>query len=130
MGKIANVKLSAPLNPEDIAIKNDGKYVALKFKDQIQVTYKKIKEPEEYYNFRNQAALNTSAVDLHSTDIAANELVMPQKNNPYTELQLTKNIPVELSVSGYINNTNLYMNGFWGWWEKVATKLPYDYQPF
>jgi LEA14-like dessication related protein len=130
LGKTDDIKLSAPLNADNIAIKNDGKYIALKFEDQIQVTYKKIKEPEEYYTFRNQDALNISTLDRNASELTTNRLIMPQKQYPYTELKLTDGTPVELTANGYISNTNLYMNGFWGWWEKIATKLPYDYQPF
>ncbi len=124
-----NIKLSEPLTAKAILVKSDNNTLALKFQDDLQVVYKKIKEPEEYYNFKNHLALTTESMTVSSTGISTSQLVMPSKDYPFTELSLVKGIPVEIMENGYINNTNLYMHGFWGWWEKIATKLPYDYEP-
>lgn len=124
-----NIKLSEPLTAKEILVKVDSNTLALKFQDELQIVYKKIKEPEEYYNFRNQLTLTTESTTVSNTGISTSQLIMPVKNYPFTELKLVKGVPVEITETGYINNTNLYMHGFWGWWEKIATKLPYDYEP-
>lgn len=123
------IKLGEPLNVKDMIIKKDSNAILLNFKGQLQVVYKKIKEPQEYYNDKNHIALNTENIAITSTGINASEVVLPQKEYPFTEMLLLKGIPVEIKESGYINNTDLYMHGFWGWWEKTATKLPYEYEP-
>lgn len=122
------IKLSDPLKAKDISERSENS-INLKFKDQLQVVYKKLKEPEEYYNYRNHAALTAENTEVHSTGISTSRLIIPPKQYPFTELWLEKGIPVEITENGYYNNTNLYLNGFWGWWEKMATKLPYDYEP-
>lgn len=124
----SEIKMSEPLRAKDISAKSENN-ITLNFKDQLQVVYKKIKEPEEYYNYRNHAALTTESTTVQSSGISTSQLVMPNKQYPFTELLLEKGIPVEITENGYYNNTNLYLNGFWGWWEKMATKLPYDYEP-
>lgn len=123
------IKFSDLLNALDIITKK-GNVNTLKFEHQLQVVYKKIREPDEYYNFRNHIVIDTGNVVFSSTGIrTSGETIKPTKAYPYTELRLEKGMPVEISESGFINNTNLYMQGFWGWWEKIATKLPYTYEP-
>ncbi|WP_295716728.1 carboxypeptidase-like regulatory domain-containing protein [Mucilaginibacter sp.] len=122
------VKMSEPLRAGDISVKKE-KNLSLNFKTQLQVVYKKNKEPEEYYNYRNHIALNTESISVTSTGISTSQLVMPPKINPYTELWLTKGIPADIKENGAIENNDLYLHGFWGWWEKIATKLPYEYYP-
>ncbi|MEO3402663.1 carboxypeptidase-like regulatory domain-containing protein [Mucilaginibacter sp. CAU 1740] len=122
------IKLGDVLKAKDISSKTNNN-ITLQFKDALQVVYKKIKEPEEYYNYRNQNALGTETFTAYNNSISTNQLVMPPKQYPFTELRLEKGIPVEIAENGYFNNTNLYLQGFWGWWEKIATKLPYDYEP-
>lgn len=124
-----NIKLSGLITARQILVKGDSNTTMLKFEVELQIVYKRINEPEEYYNFRNRLALNTASTTIYSTSINTNLLVMPTKEYPFSELSLVKGVPVEIRENGYINNTNLYLHGFWGWWEKIATKLPYDYEP-
>jgi hypothetical protein len=92
----------------------------LHFPNYLHVAYKRKKEPSEYFNFRNQVA--TMGDRLPATSIKS-----MVKDWPKTVLKLTEDIPIEISESGYFNNSNLMLDGFWGWWEKLATKLPYEY---
>ncbi|MBE9586639.1 carboxypeptidase-like regulatory domain-containing protein [Mucilaginibacter sp. JRF] len=126
--KDTEIKMSELLKVDDISEKKD-KVRALSFKNQLQVVYKKNKEPEEYYKFRNNTALSTENIAVRTNDISTSQLVMPPRLNPYTEMWLTNSIPVNIKENGAMDNTNLYMSGFWGWWEKIGTKLPYEYYP-
>jgi hypothetical protein len=118
--------MSGLLKAADISVKKD-KIVVLNFKDALQVVYKKIKEPEEYNNYRIKLA--TGNITVNPNSISTGRSVLPPREYPFTEMWLTKGQPVEVMENGHITNTNLYLQGFWGWWEKVATKLPYDYYP-
>jgi hypothetical protein len=41
-----------------------------------------------------------------------------------------QNRPVTLFANGsYFAGSNLSLSGFWGWWEKIAIMLLYDYEP-
>ena len=46
-----------------------------------------------------------------------------------SELQLVDAPAIEVWANGYYADpANLIFNGFWGWWEKMATMLPLDYE--
>ncbi|MEO6313390.1 MAG: carboxypeptidase-like regulatory domain-containing protein [Chitinophagaceae bacterium] len=83
---------------------NDGKLV-LNFTDTLQVIYTKDRPPFEYAG-NNRAA-----------KVISSELSMPWPG------------PVTIMPDGSFTPTNLVMNGFWGWWEKISIMLPYDFQP-
>jgi hypothetical protein len=123
-----DIKMSELLKAKDISSKTNDN-ITLQFKDALQVVYKKIKEPEEYYAYRNHLVLDTENLTVYNNSISTSQVVAPPKQYPFTELWLEKGAPVEIAENGYFNNTNLYLQGFWGWWEKIATKLPYDYEP-
>lgn len=108
---------------DDIAKQKDSVTVILDCKDYMQVTYTRIKEPDEYLAYKNGSRTDN--------DIITETVNTPSaiKIHPMTELNLPQGIPVEINENGYYTNTDLFMNGFWGWWEKMATKLPYDYKP-
>lgn len=103
---------------KDIARKTDSGTVLFHFNDFLQITYIKVKEPVEYAAYKNK-----QYPDLNTPESAV------QRVYPNTELTLTQGIPVEINESGYFNNIDLFMYGFWGWWERIATKLPYEYEP-
>ena len=47
-----------------------------------------------------------------------------------SELLLINGRPVEVLANGsYFNPEDLLSSGWWGWWEKMGTMLPFDYQP-
>lgn len=104
---------------KDIASQTDSGTVLFHFNDILQITYIKAKEPVEYASYKNKLY-----PDVHAPPGAAVLRVYPN-----TELTLTQSIPVEINENGYFNNIDLYVQGFWGWWEKMATKLPYEYEP-
>ncbi len=103
---------------KDIASQTDSGTVLLHFNDYLQVTYIKMKEPQEYAAYKNKLYPDFNTPDAVS-----------QRMYPNTELSLTHGIPIEINENGYFNNIDLFMQGFWGWWEKMATKLPYEYEP-
>jgi hypothetical protein len=47
-----------------------------------------------------------------------------------SEITLLNGKPVEVFANGaYFNPQDLLSSGYWGWWEKIGTMLPFDYQP-
>jgi hypothetical protein len=47
-----------------------------------------------------------------------------------SEISLVNARPVEIYSNGsYFNPEDLLSSGYWGWWEKMGTMLPFDYQP-
>ena len=103
---------------KDIARQTDSGTVVLYFDDYLQVTYIKAKEPAEYMAYKKQ---------LYGDNNTPDGGVM--RVFPNTELTLTNGIAVEINENGYVNNIDLFARGFWGWWEKIATRLPYEYEP-
>lgn len=103
---------------KDIARPADDNTVLLNFDGYIQVTYTKAKEPAEYTAYKNKLYGNADLPDANSL-----------RSYPSTEFRLLNGMPVAIDERGYCNNSNLYIAGFWGWWEKLATKLPYEYEP-
>ncbi len=103
---------------KDIARPTDSNTVLFQFDDYLQITYTKAKEPQEYTAYKNKRFGGSHSVDENSL-----------RSYPGTELMLTQGIPVEVDEKGFFNNSNLFVTGFWGWWEKVATRLPYEYEP-
>jgi hypothetical protein len=109
-----------PLPFKQFARKSDST-VQLNFENYLLVTYNRKKEPVEYFAFRN---VNTEDHILPAIGATADT-----KEFPYTVLYLTQGIPIEVNENGYFNNIDLILDGFWGWWERLGTKLPYDYNP-
>lgn len=110
-----------PIDDKLIISKNDSNLVTLHFKDYLVVTYKKSREPEEYNNYR---------LAVNESDNIERKLAVPIKIEwPTTILVLQQGIPLDISPNGYFANVDLFIDGFWGWWEKMATKLPYGYEP-
>ena len=105
----------------DLVKQKDSVTMVLDFKDYMQVTYTRSKEPEEYSAYKKEMLQSTSSLDFFNQNAA--------RDFPVTELSLQQGLPIEISANGYFSNVDLYMNGFWGWWEKIATKLPYEYEP-
>ncbi len=103
---------------KDIASHTDSATVLLRFNDYLQVTYIKTKEPPEYTAYKNKLYPGSYSADNAS-----------QRIYPSTELTLMYDIPLEINENGYFNNIDLYMQGFWGWWERIATRLPNGYEP-
>lgn len=105
---------------KDIVVKTDSNTVILNFKHSLLVKFKKLKEPQEYFEYKKKKISNQ-----------LNYFNKPYftPTYPVTQLTLLQGIPIEINENGYFNNIDLYLDGFWGWWEKIATKLPYQYEP-
>lgn len=114
--------LPAKVAFNQIAHHTDSGTVVLDFPDYLHITYKRKKEPLEYFDFRNQVVTTSNMLRATSMQAAVQDW-------PKTVFKLTEAMPIEVFESGYFNNTNLMLDGFWGWWEKLATKLPYEYNP-
>lgn len=107
---------------KNIATATDSNTVRLYFTDLLQVTYIKAKEPQEYLAYKSKLYVERKIINK-------TESKQMERGYPVTELSLTQDTPVEISEKGYFINVDLLINGFWGWWEKMATKLPYEYEP-
>ncbi len=111
----------SPLSFADIATRIDSNTARLDFDQYLLVVNRQMKEPTEYLQYRRQVLSTDKAYTMQ-----ASQLLVPEY--PETELFLTKGLPIDIHPSGYFNNVDLYFNGFWGWWEKLATRLPYEYE--
>jgi hypothetical protein len=109
-----------PLSFNQFASKSDST-VQLDFENYLLVTYNRKREPAEYFAFRNISTEDHTLPPIGATT--------DKKEFPYTVLYLTQGIPIEINENGYFNNIDLILDGFWGWWERLGTKLPYDYNP-
>ncbi|MEO5593340.1 MAG: carboxypeptidase-like regulatory domain-containing protein [Chitinophagaceae bacterium] len=85
-----------------------NKNALLNFRDTLQVVYTKSNPPSEYVKY---------ATDGHNNNVIVSEISLIQPG------------PISVMPNGSFEPTNLAMNGFWGWWEKISIMLPYDYQP-
>lgn len=109
-------------NFKDMASATDSNTVLLHFKDYLQITFSKAKEPEEYLTYKNKLYIEKGLL----TKADVKEM---NRGYPSTLLSLTQGIPIQIAENGHFTNTDLFMDGFWGWWEKIATALPYEYEP-
>jgi len=110
------------LSPAQFITRTDSGTIILNFNGSLQVINSKLKEPDEYYNYRTSVPNENEANKLYAKANVARE-------SPATELTLTEQIPIEVNDNGFFTNIDLFMNGFWGWWEKMGVKLPYEYDP-
>jgi carboxypeptidase-like protein len=94
------------LTADSIVTENDS-LKTLTFSDHIIVNYTMQKTPLRY-RWENPDA----------------------KDSVSSVLSLVNNKPVIISADGsYYNVQDLLYEGFWGWWQRLATMLPYDYEP-
>ena len=92
---------------DSIAYAIDSTVAGLDFSDYLLVIYKHKKVPYEY-----------------------SQLFPKSGDAMMSELQLINGRPVEVLANGsYFNPEDLLTSGYWGWWEKLGTMLPFDYQP-
>lgn len=96
-----------PLTGDSIAYAVDSTTAGMDFKNYLLVTYKKKFVPKEFMQqFPKAGGTMTSQITL------INEK------------------PIEVHANGsYFNPVDLLSTGYWAWSEKVATMLPFDYQP-
>ena len=94
------------LSGDSIAYAIDSTLAGLDFPDYLLVTYKNKSVPYEFKQLYPKS----------------NDAVM-------SEITLINSKPVEVLANGsYFNPEDLLSNGYWAWWEKIGTMLPFDYQ--
>lgn len=105
-----NVLIDKVLPGDSIAFAIDSFTAGLFFDDYLQVIYLYKQAPKEYYN--------------------ANSLTIPAKSATNSEIYLpNKRTIAVLSNGSFYEGIDLISSGYWGWWEKLATMLPFDYEP-
>ncbi|CAN5801452.1 hypothetical protein BH10BAC2_BH10BAC2_40940 [soil metagenome] len=101
--------LPGMLTGTDIAYGADSNTAALDFTNHIIIRFPKRNIPQEYANTLKQGSVKQPVSSV---------------------IFLPNNTPVYVTSSGYyFNAQDLIMEGFWGWWEKISSLLPYDYMP-
>ena len=93
------------LAPIDTSIDATAQFMG--FTGWLRITYQHKRDPIEY------ARITLKRIDRINSDI---------------------NLPNKIGLSIYPNGTyfygyNLFIEGYWSWWEKLSTHLPTDYQP-
>ncbi len=93
------------LAPIDTSIDATAQFMG--FIGWLRITYQHKRDPIEY------ARMTLKRIDRINSDI---------------------NLPNKIGLSIYPNGTyfygyNLFIEGYWSWWEKLSTHLPTDYQP-
>lgn len=95
---------------DSIAFAIDSFTAGLYFDDHLQVIYKYKQAPNEY--------VRVNSLSVQPKTPVVSEIVLPRKNA----------IAV-LANGSYFEGLDLITSGYWGWWEKLATMLPFDYKP-
>lgn len=104
-----NVLINVLLTGDSIAYAIDSLTAGFTFDDYLQVIYKYKTLPEEFVK-RN--------FGFNSKNPLSSEMTIPVKQ----EIAVWAN-------GSYAPNLAILTSGYWGWWEKLATMLPFDYVP-
>ncbi|MEN9299394.1 MAG: hypothetical protein RLZZ429_1707 [Bacteroidota bacterium] len=104
------VLINQLLPGDSIAFAIDSFTAGLYFDDYLQIIYKYKQVPVEY--------VRTNSLSVQPKTPVMSEIFLPKKNA----------IAV-LANGSYFEGIDLISSGFWGWWEKLATMLPFDYKP-
>ncbi len=103
------VLINTLLNADSIAYAIDSFTVGLLFDARIQVAYKTKRNPFEYQRYFPK---NVFTAPINSV------------------IYLVHGKPVIVLGNGsYFDGSELMIQGYWAWWEKMCTKLPYEYWP-
>lgn len=105
-----NVLIDKLLPGDSIAFAIDSFTAGLFFDDHLQVIYLYKQVPDEY--------LQANRLSVQAKSAVVSEIFLPRK----------KTIAV-LANGSYYEGIDMISSGYWGWWEKLATMLPYDYKP-
>lgn len=98
------------LSGDSIAFAIDSFTAGLFFPYSLHVIYKHKQVPQEY-------------VSQYPLSVRAKSPLMSQ-------LELSRKEPISVFSNGtFFNGIGLLTSGYWGWWEKLASLLPYDYNP-
>ena len=104
-----SILINQLLPGDSIAYAHDSKTAVLNFTDYLQIIYREKSEPIEY---------------------AKMQMRLDAYNFQESTIQLINNKPIYITSNGmYYSGTDMLSNGFWGWNEKMATMLPFDYKP-
>jgi hypothetical protein len=104
------VLINQILPGDSIAFAIDSFTAGLYFDDHLQVIYKYKQVPIEY--------------------VRMNSLSVQPKTPIMSEIFLPKKNAIAVLANGsYFEGIDLISSGYWGWWEKLATMLPFDYKP-
>ncbi len=104
------VLINQLLPGDSIAFAIDSFTAGLYFDDYLQIIYKYKQVPIEY--------VRTNSLSVQPKTPIMSEIFLPKKNA----------IAV-LANGSYFEGIDLISSGYWGWWEKLATMLPFDYKP-
>lgn len=105
-----NVLINKVLPGDSIAFAIDSFTAGLFFDDHLQVIYLYKQVPDEY--------LQANRLSVQAKSPVVSEIFLPRK----------KTIAV-LANGSYYEGIDMISSSYWGWWEKLATMLPYDYKP-
>lgn len=106
---------------DSIAYGEDSVTAALAFDNYLHVTYKNKKAPGEYrpVTLGDETMLNPAGKEIPSSG-----------NYMTSTILLLNKRPVYVSHNGaYYAPQDMLSAGYWGWSEKVANMLPFDYWP-
>lgn len=106
------------------AQRKDSNSIFLSFDNYLHITYTKVKEPIEYAMITGKYRPGQQMIRGR-----LNSQAVYEPDDQVSTLQLYNKAPVQVFFNGNYNNTNLLLDGYWGWYQKVATLLPYDYKP-
>jgi hypothetical protein len=70
--------------------------------------------------------LNTGVIAAPGQQAIQTNPVLLRENS---FLELTDDIPIEVYKNGAIKNDDLLVTGYFAWLNKMATSLPFDYEP-
>jgi len=112
----------SPIDPYSIITARDSNDIVVNFDDVVRVTYLRGAPPKEYENdFGLDPNNPENQVRRPMTRISEDGMT--------TNLELTKAMPIDIFANGSWMNTDMQFMGFWTWWQKIATLLPFDYEP-
>ncbi len=103
------VLLNTLLNADSLAMAIDSFTVGLLFDGQIQVAYKPLRNPFEYQGYLPRNAYSAPV----------NSVIYIIRGKPV----------IVLANGSYFEGSEMMIQGYWAWWEKMCTKLPYEYWP-
>ena len=103
------VLLNTLLSADSLAIAIDSFTVGVLFDGQIQVAYKPLRNPLEYQRYLPRNAYSAPV----------NSVIYIIRGKPV----------IVLANGSYFEGSEMMIQGYWAWWEKMCTKLPYEYWP-
>lgn len=104
-----SILINQLLPGDSIAYAHDSTTAVLDFTDYLQIIYRGKPEPIEY-------AKEQMRLDVYKFQEST--------------IRLINSRPVYITSNGmYYSGTDMLSGGFWGWNEKMATMLPFDYKP-